>query len=55
MFGNGHPQSLWDIQVSKVDLMNTMTSGLQIRKCYVEDLLEHQQNQSEGLIEIFSG
>jgi len=31
-----------------------MTSGLQIRKFYVEDPLGHHQNQSEDLIETFS-
>ena len=54
MFGNGHHQSLSDTQDSKVDSMNTTTSGLQIKKFYVEDLLEHHQNQLEDLTEIFS-
>ena len=42
-----------DIQVSKVDLTNIMTSGLQIRKFYAEDHLEHHQNQSEDLMRNF--
>ena len=54
MFGNGHHQSLSDIQDSKVDSMNIMTSGLQIKKFYVEDLLEHHQDQLEDPTETFS-
>ena len=54
MFGNGHRQNLWDIQVSKVDLTNIMTSGLQIRKFYAEDLLELHQDQLEDPTETFS-
>lgn len=54
MFGNGHRQNLWDTQVSKVDLTNIMTSGLQIRKFYAEDLLEHRQDQLEDPTETFS-
>ena len=54
MFGNGHHKSLLVIQVSKVDLTNIMTSGLQIRKFYAEDLLELHQDQLEDPTETFS-
>jgi hypothetical protein len=54
MFGNGHRQNLCDTHVSKSDLTNIMTNGLQIRKFYAEDLLEHHQDQLEDPTETFS-
>ncbi len=52
MFGSGPRQSFLGIQDSRQDFLNTMTSGLQIKRFYVEVPLVLQKCQFEEAIEI---